>query len=160
MSFFNPRIATLVVACMAAAASFAGAAGGVFVPRESSRVAREERRSTVSIGGSGRGPGWSHAHVQRMARKRRNVRRNRTAHRGQRGLTVLELLCAIALVATLALACFGIKAAASDQPLIPWTVKSELRCIYGYRFVVDEGGRTLQLVDDSGKAVRCHLPHS
>ena len=27
------------------------------------------------------GPGWSHAQVQRMARKRRNVLRNRRAHR-------------------------------------------------------------------------------
>lgn len=29
-----------------------------------------------------RGPGWTRAHVQRMARKRRNVARNRAAHRG------------------------------------------------------------------------------
>lgn len=28
------------------------------------------------------GPGWSNRHVQRMARKRRNVLRNRKAHRG------------------------------------------------------------------------------
>lgn len=27
------------------------------------------------------GPGWTHAHVQRMARKRRNKQRNRKAHR-------------------------------------------------------------------------------
>jgi hypothetical protein len=31
---------------------------------------------------AGRGPGWSHAYVKRMARKRRNVLRNRRAHRG------------------------------------------------------------------------------
>lgn len=29
-----------------------------------------------------RGPGWSFAHVKRMARKRKNVLRNRRAHRG------------------------------------------------------------------------------
>jgi hypothetical protein len=28
------------------------------------------------------GPGWTHAHVQRMARKRRNKARNKCAHRG------------------------------------------------------------------------------
>lgn len=28
------------------------------------------------------GPGWTHAHVQRMARKARNQRRNKAAHRG------------------------------------------------------------------------------
>lgn len=27
------------------------------------------------------GPGWTHAHVQRMARKKRNQKRNRLAHR-------------------------------------------------------------------------------
>lgn len=31
-----------------------------------------------------RGPGWTNRHVQRMARKRRNVLRNRRAHRGSR----------------------------------------------------------------------------
>ena len=33
---------------------------------------------------AGRGPSWSHAHSKRMARKRRNVVRNRLAHRGGR----------------------------------------------------------------------------
>lgn len=28
------------------------------------------------------GPGWTHAHVQRMAKKRRNKARNRRAHQG------------------------------------------------------------------------------
>lgn len=28
------------------------------------------------------GPGWTHAHVGRMARKRRHQKRNRRAHRG------------------------------------------------------------------------------
>lgn len=30
------------------------------------------------------GPGWSHAQVKRMAKKRRNVMRNRRAHRGKK----------------------------------------------------------------------------
>jgi hypothetical protein len=32
----------------------------------------------------GRGPGWTQAHVKRMARKRRNVLRHRKACRGKR----------------------------------------------------------------------------
>jgi hypothetical protein len=32
---------------------------------------------------AGRGPGWTHAQVKRMAKKRRNVLRNRRAHRGR-----------------------------------------------------------------------------
>lgn len=31
---------------------------------------------------AGRGPGWSRAQVKRMALKRKNVLRNRKAHRG------------------------------------------------------------------------------
>jgi hypothetical protein len=45
-----------------------------------------ERRSpktpTTWKGGYIDGPGWSRAHQQRLARKRRNVMRNRRAHRG------------------------------------------------------------------------------
>lgn len=36
---------------------------------------------SVRIWASRRGPGWSHAQVQRMARKRRNVQRHRLAQR-------------------------------------------------------------------------------
>jgi hypothetical protein len=44
-------------------------------------------RSTAQVGSwtcSKRGPGLSHAQVKRMARKRRNVMRNRRAHRRSR----------------------------------------------------------------------------
>lgn len=47
---------------------------------------RKQRRQLDGLGSSGRrthkrGPGWTHAQVQRMARKARNVQRNRHAHR-------------------------------------------------------------------------------
>jgi ABC-type nitrate/sulfonate/bicarbonate transport system substrate-binding protein len=35
-----------------------------------------------SVWNKSRGPGYSYAHTKRMARKRRNVVRNRRAHRG------------------------------------------------------------------------------
>jgi hypothetical protein len=58
------------------------------VPR--SAVRPEARRRSLfapaALGRStraGRGPGWTHAQVKRMAKKRRNVLRNRRAHRGR-----------------------------------------------------------------------------
>ena len=40
------------------------------------------KRSTAQSGSkAGRGPGWGHAKVKRMAKKRRNVLRNKRAHR-------------------------------------------------------------------------------
>lgn len=38
----------------------------------------------VRLWATRRGPGWTHAVVQRMARKRRNVQRHRSALRGAR----------------------------------------------------------------------------
>jgi hypothetical protein len=82
----------------AAAMMLIGAAGSMAaLPANSmSRVAtphavavrREERRlSTAGSGWRGmaskRGPGWSNRHVKRMAAKKRNQARNRSAHRGQ-----------------------------------------------------------------------------
>lgn len=44
-------------------------------------LATRRRRSAMSPTHVGRGPGWSHAHVKRMAAKRRNVLRNRRAQK-------------------------------------------------------------------------------
>jgi len=53
--------------------------------KKSERQAIKAIRRTFGGGPTGwrykRGPGWSFAHVKRMARKRRNVMRNRKAHR-------------------------------------------------------------------------------
>lgn len=40
------------------------------------------KETTRLYGAARRGPGWSHAQVQRMARKKKNQSRNRRAHRG------------------------------------------------------------------------------
>lgn len=82
MSFFNPRLSALCVAALSIAASAAGAAAGVFVPRGHRAPAAEPHRSTANSSSSRHGPGWSQAQVKRMARKRRNVLRNK--QRGRR----------------------------------------------------------------------------
>ena len=52
--------------------------GAMYAPQRDVRSMRSGIRSTQV----GRGPGWSHAQVKRRAKKARNVRRNRKAHRG------------------------------------------------------------------------------
>jgi hypothetical protein len=72
----------------AALIAMVAAAGNAFAAgvNNASALARAStpKRSTAQYSRTkpGRGPGWSHAHVKRMAKKRRNVLRNRKAHRG------------------------------------------------------------------------------
>jgi hypothetical protein len=57
------------------------------VESKSETVQQRSLRQAMQPGGAGvvarrRGPGWTQAHVKRLAKKRRNVLRNRRAHRG------------------------------------------------------------------------------
>ncbi len=36
----------------------------------------------------------------------------------------------------------------------------EARCIEGYRFIVDQDGRSRQILDEFGKGVRCENPNA
>lgn len=72
---------------LAAMTALAQSAAAEVVPPSvtHTRESKNAFRSTVQIGSwtcNKRGPGWGHAQVKRMARKRRNVIRNRRAHRG------------------------------------------------------------------------------
>lgn len=71
------RIALAAAALMAIAAIPSGAE----LVRSTPNVSRDWLPSTGSVGAAKRGPGWSRAQVKRMAKKRRNVLRNRRAHR-------------------------------------------------------------------------------
>jgi ABC-type sugar transport system substrate-binding protein len=85
MKFTSLRAAAVLAALGAAA--FAGGVQPAPVPRSQQR---QEVRKRVLFAPNlerwtpaGRGPGWTHAQVKRMAKKRRNVLRNRRAHRGR-----------------------------------------------------------------------------
>ena len=56
------------------------AAGATPAPRENRRTTLQ-RSTNTGIGGYSNGPGWGHAQVKRMAKKRKNQRRNKLAHR-------------------------------------------------------------------------------
>lgn len=54
----------------------------VSAPNQREKRQRELARYVGSVSTTRRkGPGWTRAHVQRMAKKARNQRRNRAAHR-------------------------------------------------------------------------------
>lgn len=84
------RSSILAAALMAMASS---AFAGVEVPKAPppTVTADAKKRKRMLLGHATgittarrRGPGWTHAHVQRMANKARNRRRNKLAHRGRR----------------------------------------------------------------------------
>ena len=86
--------ATLAAALMATGFAVAGpglaaamAATGPAIPQRAvstPKTRRESRTKSPPLGQRyrRRGPGWTHAQVKRMARKKRNQARNRRAHRG------------------------------------------------------------------------------
>lgn len=77
---------------LAAAIAMAGVAGGSAFEAKATAprvqiTQRQTKRQMLRDAGFGpsyrrRGPGWTQAQVQRMAKKARNVKRNRRAHRG------------------------------------------------------------------------------
>lgn len=81
---------TLLRSALAAAAAHALAAvpatpiqGGRGTNAQVPTVRRSTANPVLNLWAIMRGPGWSYAHVKRMARKRRNVLRNRRHHRGR-----------------------------------------------------------------------------
>lgn len=51
-------------------------------------------------------------------------------------------------------------AVGSKDSSISWGLNgmTESRCIEGYKFVIDQDGRTRQILDEFGKGVRCGNP--
>lgn len=64
----KPQLAALLAASLSAFVEFGGFGDFPSGSRGSSRAT---------------GPGWSHAHAKRLARKARNVKRHRAASRGK-----------------------------------------------------------------------------
>ena len=71
----GPRLSTK------ASASGAKAAGSKTVSPDRSMASIRGNEGYINTNGRRPGPGWTNSHVQRLARKRRNVKANRKNHR-------------------------------------------------------------------------------
>ena len=89
----NKLLAAAVIAGVAGAQSAVGSLAGqsnlgivhsVSTPRMNPPATKRESRthSAYAPYGYANGPGWTVAHVKRMASKRRNIERNKRSHRG------------------------------------------------------------------------------
>ena len=79
----------------------------------------------------------------------------------QKGFTLIEMMIAIGMVMILGAAVAGAVFGTSAQNTISYGVNgmTEIRCIDGYRFVIDQHGQARQVLDEFGKGSRCENPN-
>ena len=79
----------------------------------------------------------------------------------QRGFTLVELFIAIVItvvivifIATITMSVIGAKSGNSDYS---WGLNgmTEVRCIGGYKFIVNQDGSVRQVMDEFAKGVKC-----
>ncbi len=77
----------------------------------------------------------------------------------QKGFTLIEIM--VVLVIGLIVIMIGLSAVGSSNGNSKLSIgingMMETRCVEGYKFVIDQEGRTRQILDEFGKGVRCQL---
>lgn len=75
----------------------------------------------------------------------------------QKGITLIELMIVIAILIIVSTIIMGAIGASNGNSNISIGVNglTESRCIEGYKFIIDQDGRTRQILDEFGKGVRC-----
>ena len=78
----------------------------------------------------------------------------------QHRFTLIEIIVVAGILGIVALMIAGGAGVASGDSKVSWGVNgmTEVRCIDGYKFVVGEQGNARQVMDDSGRGVRCGNP--
>lgn len=136
-------LAVVLIGALAAAGIHAqDAMAGVLKP---STPERDPTRRTI---GRRRPLAWGNAHQKRAAAKRRNVLRNRRAHRRQRGAMSADWVFAIAFLCLLGVAALLMATRPVDD------ARASMRCVRGTQHAHFEG-RDLRLVDEQGRSLRC-----
>ncbi len=75
----------------------------------------------------------------------------------QKGFTLIEMMVVLVIGLILLQLIFGVFASKDSNISIGLNGMMETRCIEGYRFVIDQDGRSRQILDEFGKGVRCQL---
>lgn len=79
----------------------------------------------------------------------------------QRGFTLIELFIAIVFVLIVAVILFqvvmGVSGSNSGNREYSWGLNgmTEVRCIGGYKFIVNQDGSVRQVMDEFAKGVKC-----
>ncbi len=75
----------------------------------------------------------------------------------QRGFTLVELIIAVAIIMVVAQFVMVGIGAMNGNNNVSFGINgmTEMRCIDGYKFTVDQDGRARQILDEFGKGARC-----
>lgn len=75
----------------------------------------------------------------------------------QQGFTLIELMIVLAIIGILGMVILGTVGSLTGNGNISIGINGmmETRCVEGYKFVIDQDGRTRQILDEYGKGVRC-----
>jgi prepilin-type N-terminal cleavage/methylation domain-containing protein len=75
----------------------------------------------------------------------------------QKGFTLIELMVVIAILMIVGTIVLGAIGASNGNSNVSIGINgmTESRCIEGYKFIIDQEGRTRQILDEFGKGVRC-----
>lgn len=75
----------------------------------------------------------------------------------QKGFTLIELMIVIAIICIFGTIVLGAVGASNGNSNISIGINGmmESRCVEGYKFIIDQDGRTRQILDEFGKGVRC-----
>ncbi len=75
--------------------------------------------------------------------------------------TLIEILVGIIFVTVLIMIALPVLMGPGNSNLsIGINGLMESRCVEGYRFIVDQDGRSRQILDEFGKGVRCENPNA
>jgi competence protein ComGC len=75
--------------------------------------------------------------------------------------SLIEILVGIIFVTVLIMIALPVLMGPSNSNLsIGINGLMESRCVEGYRFIVDQDGRSRQILDEFGKGVRCENPNA